>query len=130
MIVSDITEPEISAFHSMWEGIAQSTLIPLDDWAGKLPLDQDFGKPRTPKEEIPRYPCDLLWTSSNISVEGNVIYCCHDYSLTSNLPNISEKDYREIWRDEVAAERQRHLAGNFSTMPCANCSAWKTRPKP
>lgn len=130
MIVSDLTEHEISAFMQRWEGVAIPTLIPLDDWAGQLPLDDAFGKARTPKDARARYPCNLLWTSSNISAEGNVIFCCHDYSKRSGLPNVLDRDYAEIWRTEVAAERQRHLDGEYRSPPCADCHAWKTRQPP
>jgi radical SAM protein with 4Fe4S-binding SPASM domain len=103
--------------------------IPLDDWAGQLELPEKFGKPRTEKTKDHRYPCDLLWTAIYISAEGNVLYCCHDYKKTSNLPSIMDKHLSDIWCEDVSREREKHINNNYESEPCARCTAWQTRPE-
>ena len=130
MIVSDLTESEVDDFHAMWKGIAITQSIPIDDWAGQLDLPSDFGKPRTSREDIKRYACDLLWNTAYVSAEGNAMMCCHDYKQRSKLPNVQDKPLQQIWRGEIEAERAKQVAGDFSSVSCAACTAWKTRPRP
>ncbi|HZR76051.1 radical SAM protein [Bradyrhizobium sp.] len=131
MIVSDITEPEVDDFHAMWKGIAGLTqAIPIDDWAGQLDLPSDFGKPRTSRDEIKRYACDLLWNTAYVSAEGNAMMCCHDYKQRSKLPNVHDKLLEQIWRSDIEFERAKQVAGDFSSVSCTACTAWKTRPSP
>lgn len=128
MIVSDTTEHEVEAFKALWDDHVRTELIPLDDWAGQLELPEHFGKPRTPKLEMSRHPCDLLWTTAYVSAEGRAMYCCHDYKQTSNLSKVMDRDFKEIWRTEVRAEREHHIRGDYRQGPCQHCNAWKTRP--
>lgn len=130
MIVSDLTESEVDDFHLMWKDVARTQAIPLDNWAGQLELPSDFGKPRTPREDKDRYACDLLWNTTYVSAEGNAMMCCHDYKQKSKLPNIHKKPLDQIWLDEIQAERAKQVAGDFSSVSCVACTAWKTRPKP
>jgi radical SAM protein with 4Fe4S-binding SPASM domain len=130
MIVSDMTEPEVDDFHAMWKDIALTQAIPIDDWAGQLELPSDFGRPRTSREEIERYACDLLWNTAYVSAEGNAMMCCHDYKQRSKLPNVHEKPLDQIWRSDIERERAKQVAGDFSSVSCAACTAWKTRPRP
>jgi len=130
MIVSDMTEPEVDDFHAMWKDVALTQAIPLDDWAGQLELPSDFGKPRTSREEIERYACDLLWNTAYVSAEGNAMMCCHDYRQRSKLPNVHEKPLEQIWRSDIESERAKQVTGDFSSASCAACTAWKTRPRP
>lgn len=130
MIVSDMTEPEVDEFHAMWKGIAVTQAIPIDDWAGQLDLPSDFGKPRTSREEVKRYACDLLWNTAYVSAEGNAMMCCHDYKQRSKLPNVHDKPLQQIWRSDIETERAKQVAGDFSSVSCAACTAWKTRPRP
>jgi radical SAM protein with 4Fe4S-binding SPASM domain len=130
MIISDLTEGEVDDFHLMWKGVAISNSVPLDNWAGQLELPSDFGQPRVPREEMDRYACDLLWNTAYVSAEGNAMLCCHDYKQRSNLPNIRKKPLDQIWRDEIYVERAKQVAGDFSSVSCADCKAWKTRVRP
>jgi radical SAM protein with 4Fe4S-binding SPASM domain len=128
MIVSDLTDGEVKAFEAMWQGLAPTRLIPLDDWAGQIVLPAKFGKPRTPKQPKPRHACDLLWTALYVSAEGDVIYCCHDYKKDSKLSNVLDKSLAEIWHSQVQSERARHTKNDYSSGPCQHCEAWLTRP--
>lgn len=128
MIVSDATEHETEAFKALWGDLVTTELIPLDDWAGQLELPEYFGKPRTPKRDMSRHACDLLWTTAYVSAEGRAMYCCHDYKQTSNLSSVMDRDLKTIWRTEIRAERDRHVRGDYAGSPCEHCAAWKTRP--
>lgn len=129
-ILSDLTKSEIAPMQNYWKGKVDSVnIIPLDDWAGKHELPGKFGlrNRRTKTSGNVRYPCDLLWTTTAISAEGCVMYCCHDYKLLSKLPNINERSLGEIWKDNVSEERRKHARGVIDRDPCLHCDAWKTR---
>lgn len=129
-ILSDLTKFEIASMQNYWKGKVDSVnTIPLDDWAGKYELPSKFGL-RNWQARISgdaRYPCDLLWTTSAISAEGYVMYCCHDYKLLSSLPNVNEMPFGKIWEDNVSEERKKHVDGMIDSDPCLHCDAWKTR---
>jgi radical SAM protein with 4Fe4S-binding SPASM domain len=130
MIVSNLTEHEVDDFHAMWKDVALTQSIPLDDWAGQVELPDDFGRPRTSREDIKRYACDLLWNTAYVSAEGNAMMCCHDYKQRSKLPNLHEKPWEQIWRNEIEIERAKQVSDDFSSVACAACTAWKTRLRP
>lgn len=129
-ILSDLTKNEITSMENYWKGKIDSVnVIPLDDWAGKHELPGRFGlrNRQTRQSGNTRYPCDLLWTTVAISAEGYVMYCCHDYKLQSSLPNVNAKSLREIWKENISAERKKHVEGVIDKDPCMHCDAWKTR---
>lgn len=128
-ILSDLTEPEKDKIHDLWKGKARLDFIPLDDWGGQFKLDAKFGNKKTLSQSDHRYPCDLLWTSMTISAEGRLMYCCHDYNLYSQLPSVLEKPLKDIWREDVGRERQKHVSGKIDSLPCLSCQAWITRPE-
>lgn len=130
-IVSDLTFPELDGVINFWSPDVQVNFIPLDDWAGQLPLDERFGKKRTPMASTQdrRYPCRLLWTTMAISAEGRVMYCCHDYQQRSQCSSVDERPLIDIWRDEIFRERQKHVANMIDAPPCLHCPAWKTMPE-
>lgn len=129
-ILSDLTRSEITSMQKYWKKkVDQICIIPLDDWAGKYELPNKFGLRRwvARTKEKSRYPCDLLWTTMAISAEGYVMYCCQDYKLLSNLPNVNEISLRHIWEIKLSEERKKHVEGKIDRDPCLHCDAWKTR---
>jgi radical SAM protein with 4Fe4S-binding SPASM domain len=129
-ISSDITRSEIPAMQDYWSGKVDCfNPIPLDDWAGKLELPGKFGLRNWVPRRLghSRYPCDLLWTTMAISAEGYVMYCCHDYKLLSDLPNVNEQPLGMIWKTKVSEERRNHVENRIDREPCMDCDAWKTR---
>lgn len=36
----------------------------------------------------------------------------------------------EIWRSDIEIERARQVGGDFLSVSCVACPAWKTRPRP
>ncbi|WP_243371797.1 radical SAM/SPASM domain-containing protein [Geotalea sp. SG265] len=130
-IVSDLTCSELGHIEKFWgQKNIPVNFIPLDDWAGKVKLPEEFGNKRTTtKAKRVRYPCHLLWASMAISSEGRVMYCCHDYKLQSRLPSVMEKPLLAIWNSEIKAIRIRHVKGLIDEDPCLSCNAWMTMPE-
>jgi MoaA/NifB/PqqE/SkfB family radical SAM enzyme len=128
-IVSDLTVSEIEGARVFWQQYLPIGFINLDDFGGHLKIPDEFGKIRTNRRETHRYPCDLLWTTMDISAEGYVTYCCHDYNLRSELPNIKDESLTNVWRNIIVKEREKHMRGCVDKEPCSNCLAWKTRPE-
>ena len=125
MLISDLTEHEVDAFHSMWKDIAIPQAHLIDNWAGQLDLPAEFGERRVPRQDGNRYPCNLMWKTAYVSASGQAILCCHDYKLRSKLPRVHDKPLDLIWREDVRIERARHVAGDFTSPACANCQAWR-----
>jgi radical SAM protein with 4Fe4S-binding SPASM domain len=132
-IVSDATITQQGDFKILWGDTAdQIGFLPLDDWGGRVELPKEMGISTSipiERDSKARHPCHLLWTTATISAEGQIIYCCHDFKLASKLPNVLKKDLREIWRDDLAAERRRHTAGDYKGSPCEHCRAWASMPE-
>lgn len=130
MLISDLTEGEVPAFHAMWSDIAITQAHPIDNWAGQLDLPEEFGARRMPRQDGDRYPCNLMWKTAYVSSGGEAILCCHDYKLKSKLPNVHQKSLKDIWRDEIRTERARHVAGDFTSPACNACQAWRSLASP
>lgn len=129
-ILSDLTKNETQKMKEFWGNQVDAlNFIPLDDWGGNFDLPPNFGLEKKAPQGPKRYPCDLLWTTVNISAEGNVMYCCHDYKLESKLSNVNNKRLSQIWKEEVFKERKKHVTGKIDAPPCASCEAWLTRPE-
>ncbi len=131
-ILSDLTQPDRDEIERFWKNRAHLIFLPYDDWGGLFTGNEDdFGRPRT-KANAPakRYPCDYLWTTLNVSAEGRVLYCCHDYQQSSNLPTVKEQRLLDIWREGIARERNKHVNGAIDSLPCSRCDTWMTRPAP
>lgn len=129
-ILSDLTKNEAQKMKDFWTSIVDTLVfIPLNDWGGSFDLPPNFGLEKKSSLLAKRYPCDLLWTTINISAEGNVMYCCHDYKLESKLSNVNEKKLNLIWKEEVVKERLKHVTGKIDMAPCIFCEAWLSRPE-
>jgi radical SAM protein with 4Fe4S-binding SPASM domain len=129
-ILSDLTKDEIEDMKKFWTPhINFLKVIPLNDWGGNFDLPDKFGMSDKELDKNKRYPCDLLWTTINVSAEGNVMYCCHDYKLDSKLPNVNEKSLSRIWAEDVGIERQKHVSEAIDRSPCLACEAWLFRPE-
>lgn len=129
-ILSELTKNEISQMREYWKDIVDEfSTIPLDDWGGQFDLPENMGNlnPQSNSVDKKRYPCDMLWISLAISAEGNLMYCCHDYKLKSNLPNIKQMSLCKIWENLISSERERHVKQTINSEPCLNCHAWRSR---
>jgi len=129
-ITSDVTRGQEKEIKALWKGVADNVSCgPLSDWQGQLELPAEFGPAYEPPQPAERYACHLLWTSVAVTASGQVSYCCHDYKLRSALPNVVDKDLREIWADDIGVERARHARGDYRGSPCESCGAWKHMPE-
>ncbi len=52
-----------------------------------------------------RKPCDRLWRTLTVLVNGDVALCCIDYSGKEILGNVTDATLQEVWNNE----RYRHL---------------------
>jgi MoaA/NifB/PqqE/SkfB family radical SAM enzyme len=129
-IDSDLTHKEIPDMMKFWKSRCDIfNIIPLDDWAEQLQLPDNMGQKKWDEKikKTKRYPCDLLWNTLAISAEGNVMYCCHDFKLTSTLPNVLDMPLKNIWGEIIAIERKKHVNNTIDSTPCLYCNAWKSR---
>lgn len=131
-ILSDLTQSDRKDIEQFWKDKAELNFILFDDWGGFFDgAEKDFGRPRTKTNvSAVRYPCDYLWSTVNVSAEGRVVYCCHDYKQTSNLPTVRDVRLLDIWRGGIAREREKHVKNAFNSLPCSQCDTWMTRPEP
>jgi radical SAM protein with 4Fe4S-binding SPASM domain len=129
-IISKQTMPELEDYKDYWSKIVNDVVfLNLDDWAGQFNLPSELGESRGITHKDYRYPCHLLWTSMHISAEGNIMLCCHDYKQTSKLPNIMEKNLREIWIEDFKPFRADQVTGEISNALCLHCDEWKRMPE-
>lgn len=129
-ISSEKTRDEIPRMQEYWgERLVPVRVLRLDDWGGRFELPNDLGaRNSVPREAaMERYPCDLLWTTVAISAEGHVMYCCHDYKLQSDLASVHDRELRDVFCHDMAAERRKHVEGRIDSSPCLECDAWRTR---
>lgn len=87
----------------------------LHNWAGARKY---FGK------MIIRKPCDRLWRTFTVLVNGDVALCCLDHSGREILGNCRTDSIRDIWNNFRYRELRRlHRTGRQSQIPlCSNCS--------
>ena len=130
-ILSDLTQPDQEHIEQFWKDKAQLAFLLFDDWGGFFDgSEDDFGRPRTKMNvSAQRYPCDYLWKVVTVSAEGRVLYCCHDYKQTSNLPTVMDVRLLDVWRGEIAREREKHVKNAIDSLPCSQCDTWMTRPE-
>lgn len=121
----------------------------LDFWKSKLSsIDQIYAKPEHTwgnqwgtenQEKIERYatvPCQYLFSSMVIQVDGKVPLCAVDYNTRYLMGHFARQSIREIWTDKACATvRKIHEEGQRNKIKmCQGCSIWdestKTALKP
>jgi pyruvate-formate lyase-activating enzyme len=126
-IDTTLAEGQHDEFVKFWSPKAATQFIPLSDWSGQMPIPAEFGVPQPVPTPPRRYPCHLLWLTFTVAANGVGMYCCHDYRLQSNLPNVADVGLAGLWL-AVGQERARQVAGDFSKAPCEKCSEWPRMP--
>lgn len=67
-------------------------------------------------------PCDLLWTSLNVSCEGYLVLCCGNVDNDLAIEDLNTKRIKEAWHSERMQEiRRKHLDNNLYGTPCQRC---------
>jgi radical SAM protein with 4Fe4S-binding SPASM domain len=71
-----------------------------------------------------RKPCDRLWRTLTVLVNGDVALCCLDYSGKIVLGNANDEKITDIWSNEQYRNYRRlHRASRQEEIPlCSNCS--------
>jgi radical SAM protein with 4Fe4S-binding SPASM domain len=87
----------------------------IHNWAGALG--------RFTQQRI-RKPCDRLWRTFTVLVNGDVSLCCLDYSGQEILGNVAKEPIRGIWNNARYRElRQMHRDSRQQEIPlCNGCS--------
>ncbi len=101
----------------------------LNTWAGQLPGLRRLARQSTPYLNLPRSPCSDLWFKMVINWRGEVPICCHDWSSSIVLGDLTKNTVLEVWHsDAIASLRAAHIRGNYgSNSLCSNCTEWGTR---
>jgi hypothetical protein len=124
-IESTLTGEQKVEFRRFWQRLAKVTFIPLSDWSGQMKLPAEFGEPVGLPHRAHRYPCDLLWSIVTVAANGQGMYCCHDYKLSSNMPRVQDVGLRGVWTAQ-GEERARQVSGAYGSI-CRGCPEWQRR---
>lgn len=125
-IDSDVTHATLKQHNEMFSPFCDNVrVIPLGNWAGQNTFfDEHATNPvREQHHEGERYPCHLLWDSMAISAEGRLQLCCHDYKLTSELPDTRDVTLKEAYCGALLRWRIAHTAGHYPGV-CKECQWW------
>ncbi len=71
-----------------------------------------------------RKPCDRLWRTFTVLVNGDAALCCLDYSGKEILGNVNHERIVDIWNNQRYRElRQLHRESRQDQIPlCSNCT--------
>ncbi|MBI2480794.1 MAG: SPASM domain-containing protein, partial [Planctomycetia bacterium] len=88
----------------------------LHNWAGARGL--------LPANASLRKPCDRLWRTFTILVNGDVALCCLDHSGKEIIGNCQRERIEDIWNnDRYRQLRQLHMQSRQDEMSlCKGCS--------
>lgn len=68
--------------------------------------------------------CFLLWKSSVITWDGEVVPCCFDKDARYRFGNVFESEFQEIWKSEGYSEFRRKILNGRKKMDiCSNCTS-------
>lgn len=87
---------------------------PLHNWGGSLGMLTG---------QRVRKPCDRLWRTFTVLVNGDVALCCQDYRGKEILGNVADDTIENIWNNQRYGElRQFHRTSRQSEIPiCKDC---------
>lgn len=94
----------------------RSTNEILSNYAGTI-----IGEKRNLKSAFCNYPFRKL----SISVEGNIILCCNDYTYKTNFGNVMEKPLKEIWFSQKMNAYRNNLLNGKRDGICESCDEFQ-----
>lgn len=72
--------------------------------------------------KAPERGCLRMWTSSVVTVDGDVVPCCYDKNAAHVMGNIKERAFSEIWQgDNYRAFRKQVLSRRSAVDICRDC---------
>lgn len=100
---------------------AQTFMGTMVDEIKELRVEFETELPHT-KQYVVTAPCNLLWTSINVSCEGYLVLCCTDVDNNLAIEDLNVKSIKEAWHSERMQEmRRRHLNNNLQRTFCQRC---------
>lgn len=100
---------------------AQTFMGNMVDEIKELRVEFETELPRT-EQYVVTAPCNLLWTSINVSCEGYLALCCTDVDNNLVIEDLNVKSIKEAWHSERMQEmRRRHLNNDLQGMLCQRC---------
>jgi len=119
-VIQDLNRSQKKAFLRHW-------LPKVDQVVFYTKAEIDRSRPKMffqPK--CSRTPCESLWKSIAVAVDGTVVPCCGDVRAEEPLGNVKVNSLSEIVGKGRHLElRQMHLNGDFSgSRLCASCKTW------
>lgn len=77
-----------------------------------------------------RVPCRWFWEMVNITWNGIVNICCHDFQGKLPLGDLRKNTLREIWNSERVLEiRRNHIQGYYDNGLCESCEDFRGHAK-
>jgi hypothetical protein len=116
-------EHEVEAFQKYWDGFGVHVFIrPKLTWLGYLSEHNP--------QQSGRYACPWIFDSLPIYHNGLVPYCVCDWDNRMPMGDTNRQSITEVWQTAYRKWQNRHLAGDFESLPnfCRHCRDWQTKP--
>jgi MoaA/NifB/PqqE/SkfB family radical SAM enzyme len=119
---------DVAALHARYGGRADDVVIrDARDWAGAVtftrPPSTAEARSRDLADDLPRFPCKLLWARMVVLHDGRVALCSIDHEARHVVGDLRTHAIAEVWNGPaMAAVRRSHLDGRFDGAAlCGRC---------
>lgn len=116
VVATCVTSSDKEKTEKLLEGVVDRIdWASLHNWAGSRRF---FGNMKV------RKPCDRVWRTFTVLVNGDVALCCLDHSGRQVMGNCQENSIAEIWNNHQYQEvRRLHKTSQQDMLPvCKNCT--------
>lgn len=119
-IVMDENELEVEDFKRYWLGQGAVVRIrPKMSWRNAVEANN------LNLTAADRYSCPWLFREMAIHWTGKVAQCSFDYEGEYSIGDVNKQSIKEIWDGWASWLRSKHMAGDFSYLPCQDCKDWQ-----
>jgi sulfatase maturation enzyme AslB (radical SAM superfamily) len=121
--IYDENEHEVESFKEYWQAVGIPVFIrPKLTWLGYLSEHNPTQKGR--------YACPWIFDTFPIFYNGLVPYCVCDWDNRLPMGDIRKQTIAEVWQTTYRKWQNRHLKGDFLSLPrfCQHCRDWQTKP--